>query len=94
MKVHEQCLPCMINQAVKTANLTNANNREEALYNALIHSCWASGVPIQVRIEDDAMYISNDCVFPSDWTKETLLQRHRSRPYNPCIANAFLELVM
>ena len=29
MKVHEQCLPCMINQAVKTANLTNANNREE-----------------------------------------------------------------
>lgn len=63
----------------------------EALYNALIHSCWASGVPIQVRIEDDAMYISNDCVFPSDWTKETLLQRHRSRPYNPCIANAFFR---
>ena len=63
----------------------------EALYNALIHSCWASGVPIQIRIEDDAMYISNDCVFPSDWTKETLLQRHRSRPYNPCIANAFFR---
>ena len=29
MKVNEQCLPCMVNQAVKTANLTNADNREE-----------------------------------------------------------------
>lgn len=37
------------------------------------------------------MYISNDCVFPSDWTKETLLQRHQSRTYNPCIANAFFR---
>ncbi len=63
----------------------------EALYNALVHSCWSSGVPVQIRIEDDAMYISNDCVFPSDWTAETLMQRHRSRPYNPCIANAFFR---
>lgn len=63
----------------------------EALYNALIHSCWSSGVPVQIRIEDDAMYISNDCVFPSDWTAETLMKRHRSRPYNPCIANAFFR---
>ncbi|MCD8214322.1 MAG: putative DNA binding domain-containing protein [Clostridiales bacterium] len=63
----------------------------EALYNALIHSCWSSGVPIQIRIEDDAMYISNDCIFPSDWTAETLMKRHRSRPYNPRIANAFFR---
>lgn len=63
----------------------------EAFYNALIHSCWSSGVPIQIRIEEDAMYISNDCVFPSDWTAETLMQRHRSRPYNPRIANAFFR---
>ncbi len=63
----------------------------EALYNALVHSCWSSGVLVQIRIEDDAMYISNDCVFPSDWTAETLMQRHRSRPYNPCIANAFFR---
>ena len=62
--------------------------------NALIHSCWSSGVPIQIRIEDSAMYISNDCVFPFDWTVETLYNRHRSRPYNPNIAGAFLELDM
>lgn len=63
----------------------------EAYYNALIHSCWSTGVPVQIRIEDDAMYISNDCIFPSDWTVETLYQRHRSRPYNPSIAGAFFR---
>lgn len=63
----------------------------EALYNALVHSRWSAGIPIQVRIEDDAMYISNECVFPSDWTMESLLQRHQSRPYNPKIAKAFFR---
>lgn len=63
----------------------------EALYNALVHSRWSAGIPIQVRIEDEAMYISNECVFPSDWTMESLLQRHQSRPYNPKIARAFFR---
>ena len=52
---------------------------------------WSAGIPIQVRIEDDAIYISNECVFPSDWTVESLLQRHQSRPYNPKIARAFFR---
>lgn len=63
----------------------------EAYYNALIHSCWFSGTPIQIRIEEEAMYISNDCVFPLGWTAETLMHRHRSKPYNPSIANAFFR---
>lgn len=63
----------------------------EALYNALVHSRWSAGIPVQVRIEDDSMYISNECVFPSDWTMESLLQRHQSRPYNPKIARAFFR---
>lgn len=29
MKINEQCLPCLINQAIKIANITNADNREE-----------------------------------------------------------------
>lgn len=37
------------------------------------------------------MYISNDCVFPLGWTAETLMHRHRSKPYNPSIANAFFR---
>ena len=63
----------------------------EAFYNALVHSCRATSIPIQIRIEDDAMYISNDCVFPSGWTAETLLKRHQSRPYNPAIARTFFR---
>ena len=29
MKINEQCLACLVNQSVKTANLVGANNREE-----------------------------------------------------------------
>lgn len=36
----------------------------EALYNALVHSRWSAGIPIQVRIEDDAMYIVMNVYFP------------------------------
>lgn len=35
----------------------------EAVYNALIHCKWEDGIPIQIRIEDKNMYISNACVF-------------------------------
>ena len=61
----------------------------EAIYNALAHNNYAASVPIQIRIEDDAMYISNSCILPRDWTVQTLMQTHRSVPYNPSIANAF-----
>lgn len=37
------------------------------------------------------MYISNDCVFPVGWTIETLMEHHRSQPYNPNIANGFFR---
>ncbi|MDY4516810.1 MAG: ATP-binding protein [Lachnospiraceae bacterium] len=63
----------------------------EAVYNALIHCNWADSIPIQIRIEDDAMYISNACILPSEWTVEKLKQRHKSRPYNPDIANTFFR---
>ena len=36
-------------------------------------------------------YISNSCVFPNDWTAESLMKTHRSRPYNPDIANTFFR---
>ena len=61
----------------------------EAVYNALAHNNYAASVPIQIRIEDAAMYISNSCILPRDWTVETLMQTHRSVPFNPSIANAF-----
>ena len=61
----------------------------EAVFNALIHCNWAESVPIQIRIEEDEMCISNCCVLPFGWTAETLLSKHTSKPYNPDIANAF-----
>lgn len=61
----------------------------EAVFNALIHCNWAESVPIQIRIEEDEMCISNCCILPFGWTAETLLSKHTSKPYNPDIANAF-----
>lgn len=61
----------------------------EAVYNAIAHNCYMSGVPIQIRIDDESMTISNTCVFPTGWTVETLFKPHRSIPYNPSIAKAF-----
>ncbi len=63
----------------------------EAVYNALIHCKWEDGIPVQIRIEDEAMYISNACVFPSDWTTENLMKTHHSRPHNPDLANTFFR---
>lgn len=59
------------------------------MYNALIHCNWADNVPVQIRIEDDAMYISNCSMLPFGWTVETLLGAHTSKPYNPDIARVF-----
>ena len=75
---------------IETYPLPKAADRE-AVYNAIIHSNYAALVPIQIRIHEDAMYISNDCVFPVGWTIETLMERHRSQPYNPNIANGFFR---
>ncbi len=61
----------------------------EAIYNALGHNNYAASIPIQIRIEEDAMYISNNCILPKNWTVETLMKPHKSEPFNPSIANAF-----
>lgn len=61
----------------------------EAVFNALIHCNWADNVPVQIRIEDDAMYISNCSMLPFSWTVETLLNTYVSKPYNPDIVRVF-----
>lgn len=61
----------------------------EAVYNALIHCNWADNVPVQIRIEDEAMYISNSSMLPIGWNEDTLLGSHSSKPYNPDIAKVF-----
>ncbi|MCM1049017.1 MAG: putative DNA binding domain-containing protein [Clostridiales bacterium] len=61
----------------------------EAVFNALIHCNWADNVPIQIRIEEDVMFVSNCSMLPFGWTVETLLEAHTSKPYNPDIARVF-----
>jgi ATP-dependent DNA helicase RecG len=61
----------------------------EAVFNALIHCNWADNVPIQIRIEDNVMFVSNCCMLPYGWTTETFINSHVSRPYNPDIARVF-----
>lgn len=61
----------------------------EAVLNAIAHKNYATFIPIQIKVFSDRLVISNDCVFPEDWTMEDFLGNHRSRPYNPLIANTF-----
>ena len=63
----------------------------EAVFNALIHQDFSVGVPVQISVYKNKLYISNDCVFPANWTAETLMQKHRSLPHNPDIANTFFR---
>ncbi len=63
----------------------------EALLNAIVHKDYAKLTPIQIRVYDNKLMISNDCIFPNDWTIEDLMKPHRSRPLNPLIANAFFR---
>ena len=61
----------------------------EALLNAIIHKRYDSGIPIQISVYDDKLYIANIGQLPEDWTLDNLLTKHASRPYNPDIANVF-----
>ena len=63
----------------------------EAVFNAIAHKFYGTLIPIQIRVYADKMIIANDCVFPDDWTIDDLMGSHRSRPYNPLIANTFFR---
>ena len=61
----------------------------EALVNAICHKRYQSGVPIQVSVYEDKLYIANDGCLPENWTLDNLMRKHASKPYNPNIANIF-----
>ena len=63
----------------------------EAVYNAIVHKNYATQIPIQISVYKDKLYISNDCILPSGWTVDTLMSKHRSKPFNPNIANGFFR---
>lgn len=81
-------ISCYMETRVKTYSFAR-DAVKEAVVNALIHCNWADNVPIQIRIEDDVMFVSNCSMLLFGWTSETLLCSHTSKPYNPDIARVF-----
>lgn len=61
----------------------------EAVLNAIVHKDYQSGIPIQISVYENRLYIANDGYLPEGWSLEELMKKHRSRPFNPLIANAF-----
>lgn len=63
----------------------------EALLNAVAHKDYSGGVPIQISVYKDKLMIWNEGQLAENWTIETLLDKHSSKPYNPDIANALFR---
>jgi ATP-dependent DNA helicase RecG len=63
----------------------------EALLNAVAHKDYSGGVPIQISVYKDKLMIWNEGQLPENWTIETLLDKHSSKPFNPDIANALFR---
>ena len=63
----------------------------EALYNAIAHKDYSSGIPIQISVYPNKMVFWNEGQLPDNWTVERLTQKHPSKPQNPNIANAFFR---
>lgn len=61
----------------------------EALLNALCHKDYSLGIPIQISIYEDMLYIANCGQLPENWTIENLITKHASKPFNPHIADVF-----
>ena len=63
----------------------------EALYNAIAHKDYSSGIPIQISVYPNKMIFWNEGQLPENWTVEKLTQKHPSKPHNPDIANSFFR---
>ena len=61
----------------------------EALLNALCHKDYARGIPIQVSVYNDRLYIANCGRLPENWSAEKLMEKHSSEPFNPNIAHVY-----
>lgn len=62
---------------------------KEALLNAVVHKQHESGIPIQINVYSNKLYIGNIGQLPETWTVENLFEKHNSKPYNPNIAHGF-----
>lgn len=58
---------------------------------AMLHKDYASHIAIQISVYPDKLMIWNPGQLPTDWTREKLMTKHASHPFNPDIANAFFR---
>ena len=63
----------------------------EIIYNSLQHKVYNTGVPIQVSVYEDKIYVWNDGELPSTINKDNLFEKHASKPTNPKIAQTFFK---
>lgn len=68
------------------------NALREIILNAICHKSYEEFIPIQIRVYDDRIIISNTGRLPMGWTINNLVGKHTSIPYNPGIANAFFRV--
>lgn len=61
----------------------------EAILNALCHKQYQSGVPVQISVYEDKLYIANCGCLPENWSLKNLMSKHASAPYNPNLAHVF-----
>ena len=47
----------------------------EVAFNAIVHKFYGALLPIQICVYIDMIYITNDCIFPEDWTIDDLMGR-------------------
>ena len=55
----------------------------------LCHKQYESCIPVQISVYEDRLYIANCGKLPENWTIDSLMSKHASRPYNPSIANVY-----
>jgi len=62
----------------------------EAIFNSIIHKDY-TGAPIQLSVYNDKLILWNEGRLPDDFSIETLLGKHPSRPANKNIADIFFK---
>ncbi len=66
----------------------------EILLNAVNHKDYSKGIPIQISVYDDKIYIWNDGKFPEMLSVENIYEKHSSIPYNPKVADVLFKAGM
>lgn len=66
----------------------------EILLNAVNHKDYARGIPIQISVYDDKIYVWNDGKFPETLTADNIYDKHSSIPFNPKVADTLFKAGM